>query len=211
MFSQERFPSAGLLFQHLIGAVREKRRIALSHLGNFESVLEVGCSLGLVSAAFERHQETMFTGVDIDEQAIAIARSKFEHCKHMKFLNQSLSSLEQEELSFDFIMFGNVLHHVDDQNSMDMLCTSRRILKPNGRVLIVEPDILDPNDGPLKRFYYKLEKGNHRRSMQSLVSMTESSGLEVLQKYSVDCGAKILPGMKLSRMLVVEATFNAAR
>ena len=210
MFSQERFPGVWLLFQHLIGAVREKRRIALSHLGNFESVLEVGCSLGLVSAAFERRQETMFTGIDIDEQAISIARSKFGHHKHMKFLNQSLSSLEEEKLSFDFIMFGNVLHHVDDQNSMDMLCVSKRILKPNGRVLIVEPDILDPRDGPIKRFYYKLEKGKYRRSMQSLVCMTEGAGLTVLQKYSVECGARIMPGMKLSRMLVVEATFNPA-
>ena len=107
-------------------------------------------------------------------------------------------------------MFGNVLHHVDDQNSMDMLFVSKRILKPNGRVLIVEPDILDPRDGPIKRFYYKLEKGKYRRSMQSLVRMTEGAGLTVLQRYSVECGARIIPGMKLSRMLVVEATFNPA-
>ena len=203
MLSQENLPGLWFIFQNLIGAVKEKREIALSHVGDANTILEVGCSIGLVSSAFKFHQGISFTGIDIDSKAISIAMKKFKKFPHLRFSVQSLKDLSSGGSTFDYVMFGNVLHHVDDETFIEMMNDVLKITTDRSLILIVEPDVLRNDDGFLKRMYYRLEKGKYRRSGSHLISLARSAGLQIISFKETDCGALMLPGVDLSRMLVL--------
>jgi 2-polyprenyl-3-methyl-5-hydroxy-6-metoxy-1,4-benzoquinol methylase len=206
--SQQNYPRLWLLFQYVFGAVRDKRRMATMHLNDHISVLEIGCSLGIVSAAFAPLSHTDFLGIDIDEQAIAIARRRFARYKHMKFSTSSLEDLASRQETFDYVIFANILHHVDDQLAVSLLRTASQVLKQGGTMFTMEPDLADERDSLYMKFLYKLEKGQYRRNQKHLLELIREAGVHVQSATFENISIGLLPGVVAGRMLMF--TFSPA-
>lgn len=100
-------------------------------------VLDVGCGTGVMItlplAGFGYH----ILGIDLDSESIAAAR------KLNPFSNASFAVLEVEELVqsgmvFDAVVCSEVLEHLDQP--AQMLRTLRKLIKPNGILLITVPN-----------------------------------------------------------------------
>jgi ubiquinone/menaquinone biosynthesis C-methylase UbiE len=115
-----------------------------------ECVLDVGCGTGtLALEARERVGETgCVVGIDPSRQMIAHARRKMERAGlSLDFRLGVIEDLPFPDQSFDVVLCTLMIHHVPDDLKRQGLAEIARVLKPGGRLLIVDSGL----DGiPLK-------------------------------------------------------------
>jgi SAM-dependent methyltransferase len=200
--TQERFPKLWLLFQAMFGATREKTRLALKHLGDHKNVIEIGCSLGVLARAFADVPGLRYLGVDIDPQAIEHAKARFSGQKNLSFSTQTMRELGDEGRTFDYVLFSNILHHVDDPTAVDLIRDAWRLVASGGTMVVIEPDILRPDDSLLVRSLYKLERGQFRRPPAEYERLMHEAGVRPVEFWSEDVSIDTLPGLTCGHLLV---------
>lgn len=202
LLTQERFPKLWLLFQGIFGATREKKRLALKHLGHHRNVIEVGCSLGVLGPAFAKVPGLRYLGIDIDPQAIEYARARFAGEQNLSFSTQTMRELGDQGRTFDYVLFANILHHVDDPTAVNLICDASRLVTPGGTMVVIEPDILRPDDSLLVRSLYKLERGQYRRPPAGYERLMKEAGVRPTEFSSEDVSIDTLPGLTCGHLLV---------
>lgn len=200
--TQERFPKLWLLFQMIFGATREKKRLALKHLGDHRNVIEIGCSLGVLGRAFAEVPGLRYLGIDIDPQAIEHAKARFAGERNLSFSTQTMRELGDLGQSFDYVLFANILHHVDDPTAVDLIRDASRLVAPGGIMVVIEPDILRPDDSLLVRSLYRLERGQFRRPPAGYERLMKEAGVRPAEFSSEDVSIDTLPGLTCGHLLV---------
>jgi SAM-dependent methyltransferase len=98
-------------------------------------VLEIGCGLGTDGAQFAKAGAD-YTGVDLTEAAIELARKRFElFGLPGEFRIADAENLEFPDQSFDVVYSHGVLHHTPDINAA--VQEIHRVLKPGGRAIVM--------------------------------------------------------------------------
>src|SRR5256714_12079058 len=98
-------------------------------------VLEIGCGLGTDGARFARAGAS-YTGVDLTEAAVSLARRRFElEGLPGEFRVADAEALEFADESFDLVYSHGVLHHTPDAASA--VGEIRRVLAPGGRAVVM--------------------------------------------------------------------------
>ena len=98
-------------------------------------VLEIGCGLGTDGAQFARAGAD-YTGVDLTEAAVELARRRFELFDLAgKFQVADAESLDFASESFDLVYSHGVLHHTPDAGRA--VREIHRVLRPGGRAVVM--------------------------------------------------------------------------
>src|SRR5437868_11066300 len=98
-------------------------------------VLEIGCGLGTDGARFARAGAT-YTGVDLTEAAVSLARRRFElEGLPGEFRVADAEALEFKDESFDLVYTHGVLHHTPDARAA--VREIHRVLAPSGRAVVM--------------------------------------------------------------------------
>jgi SAM-dependent methyltransferase len=98
-------------------------------------VLEIGCGLGTDGAQFAKAGAD-YTGVDLTEAAIELARKRFELFGLPGEIRiADAENLEFPDQSFDVVYSHGVLHHTPDINAA--VQEIHRVLKPSGRAIVM--------------------------------------------------------------------------
>jgi SAM-dependent methyltransferase len=98
-------------------------------------VLEIGCGLGTDGAQFAK-AGAEYTGVDLTDAAIELARKRFElFGLEGKFQVADAENLDFPDESFDVVYSHGVLHHTPDINAA--VREIHRVLKPGGRAIVM--------------------------------------------------------------------------
>lgn len=101
-------------------------------------VLDAACGEGYGSALLARAGADV-TGVDLDPASIEHARSRYAACAGLRFERADVCALDHfADASFDLIVSFETLEHVHAQEAM--LTGFRRLLKPDGLLLVSSPD-----------------------------------------------------------------------
>lgn len=101
-------------------------------------ILELGCSKGYFSIEMAK-KGAKVTGIDISEIAIQIAKesaNESDLSEKCDFLVKDASQLDFPPKSFDKVVGGAILHHLDFENALKSIC---RILKTEGQGIFLEP------------------------------------------------------------------------
>jgi SAM-dependent methyltransferase len=98
-------------------------------------VLEIGCGLGTDGAQFAKAGAD-YTGVDLTEAAVELARKRFElfglrGC----FRTADAENLDFADNSFDLVYSHGVLHHTPD--TVRAVREIHRVLRPGGRAVVM--------------------------------------------------------------------------
>jgi SAM-dependent methyltransferase len=98
-------------------------------------VLEIGCGLGTDGAQFAKAGAD-YTGVDLTEAAIELARTRFE-VSGLKgeFQVADAENLDFADESFDLVYSHGVLHHTPD--TARAVREIHRVLRPGGRAIVM--------------------------------------------------------------------------
>jgi ubiquinone/menaquinone biosynthesis C-methylase UbiE len=98
-------------------------------------VLEIGCGLGTDGARFAR-AGAGYTGVDLTEAAVSLARRRFElEGLSGEFRVADAEALDFADESFDIVYSHGVLHHTPDAAAA--VREVRRVLAPKGRAVVM--------------------------------------------------------------------------
>ena len=126
-----------------------------------EKVLDLGCGTGRLRSLFT-DKNIDYTGVDFAENLIQIAKEKYGDY----FKTADILSLPFSSQYFDSVWSIAVLHHIPtDKLRKQVLGEIKRVLKPNGRVIMTcwkikslfRKDIFIPFHGK-KRYYHVFSK-----------------------------------------------------
>lgn len=126
-----------------LGREREfrDRLAALVDLAPGESVLDVGCGTGsLVLASKRRVGRTgMVTGIDASPEMIERARRKaMNKGEGIHFEVARVESLPFPNETFDVVLSTLVMHHLPRATRERCVSEMRRVLRPGGRLLVVD-------------------------------------------------------------------------
>ena len=125
----------------LLGVDRTRRRlIEQADLTPGQRVLEVGCGTGtLLIDIGRRHPAVDLVGLDPDPKALARADRKAHRAGVRVRLDRGFSDeLPYEESSFDRVLSSFMYHHVPGGEKLAMFREIHRVLKPGGRLELVD-------------------------------------------------------------------------
>lgn len=133
-FLLDRRPDLAAEFEHLFSEALEKRP---AHL------LDMGCGSGLYFPVLAGKAERI-TGVDISSEMVKASQHLLD-AKGINTISVRTGSAEElpfEDESFDAVLGFDVLHHIPDVERA--LSEVRRVLRPGGRFVSIEPNVLNP-------------------------------------------------------------------
>ncbi|NIR29441.1 MAG: methyltransferase domain-containing protein [Gammaproteobacteria bacterium] len=121
-------------------------------------VLDVGCGVGRVPLALARaFPRSRYLGLDLHAESVRAAQRSAEReglSERVRFVAGGIESVDPED-GFDFITACDCVH--DFARPLETLREIRRLLKPDGTLLVVEPkvaDRLEDNRNPIATMFY---------------------------------------------------------
>ncbi|SES23276.1 Methyltransferase domain-containing protein [Lentzea xinjiangensis] len=114
--------------------------VAAAGLRDGHRVLDVGCGTGnLLRATGQRHPGVELTGVDPDLKMLARAERKLRRAGLRARLDRGFAQeLTFPDGSFDRVFSSLMLHHLDTSSKDEMLAEVRRVLRPDGLLVLAD-------------------------------------------------------------------------
>lgn len=101
------------------------------------TVLDAACGEGYGSMLLAREAESV-TGIDIDAAAVAHASRRYAANGRLRYVQASCTRLPLADASVDVIVSFETIEHLAEQD--DMLAEFRRVLRPDGCLLLSSPN-----------------------------------------------------------------------
>jgi ubiquinone/menaquinone biosynthesis C-methylase UbiE len=122
---------------HVDEASVEQRILDLLGKQEFATLVDLGTGTGRVLELLSKQAATMF-GIDSSREMLAIARANVERAglKHTQLRQADIYALPLPDASADVVTIHQVLHFLDEPQKA--LLEARRILKPDGRMLVID-------------------------------------------------------------------------
>lgn len=148
--------------------------------------MEFGCGTGYFTEILAKKSKNLIA-TDISKEMLEIAQNNLGNIENIKFHCLDCQSCSFQENKFDTVFIGLVLLFTDDPQKV--LAESKRILKPEGFIILAEPDISYLSSyGKLKFFlrtftsYWKIPPTSHFFNQKELKEMMDETGFKVVQQ-----------------------------
>ena len=115
-----------------------------SEIKNNDKILDFGCGPGTFSLKLSNMTRSQVHSVDISDKFIdeCERQIKIKDKKNIFTNKNDGSKLKYEDNYFDKILLIDVIHHLEDIHGT--LKELKRVLKQNGKIIVYEPNILNP-------------------------------------------------------------------
>ncbi len=130
-------------------------------------ILDIGCGSGEISRFFN---DLDYIGIDVNPDYIEFARKIYKK----NFEEMNAQKLRFKKRYFDYVVIIGVLHHIDDKNCSLILNEITRVIKNDGKIIIIEDVNTQSKIDLLGNIIRKLDVGEHIR--------TQKEWLELLSK-----------------------------
>ncbi len=107
----------------------EKRAIR-TELNTQGKTLDIACGTGEFCRFFNKES---YLGIDLSEKYIKYARKKYKY--RFEVVDATKMDIRSE---FDNILVCGVFHHLEDEAVLKILASAKRMIKPEGKVLVIE-------------------------------------------------------------------------
>jgi ubiquinone/menaquinone biosynthesis C-methylase UbiE len=156
----------------------------LARLKPGEAVLDVGCGTGTLAIAARRRvgHDGKVSGIDASPEMIARAGKKARKAGlEIEFRNESIEALPFPDGRFDLVLSTVMLHHLPRKVRDAGLREIRRVLRPGGRVLIVDFAGTERQHGLLAH----LHRRHGHVSAAEVITLLKGAGLNVIKNGAV--------------------------
>lgn len=139
---------------------------------NGKTVLDFGAGTGSNCGLFTPDR---YLGLDTDCKRVGYAKRLNPG---YRFFHLSGSRLPVTPASLDYILVVAVLHHVSLPQIRTYLLEFRRVLKPSGKIIVMEPCFV--NNVPLRNWFMAcFDRGKHIRHEKGYIDIFEDQHYEV--------------------------------
>lgn len=190
-------------------------------LKNNDKVLDIGNG-GIINYKFE--SLSLLHCADITSNK---ASNKYEKYQNVKFIKANIMDMKEiYENTYDVVIIQTVLHHLavkrleDTHRNVDKAITEcLRVLKPKGKLLIIESTVNSFFENIERLFYYPMQlffklcefDSVYQYSRKSLINRIRKLGLEItcsqnisLDKYTWIMGKKVLTAITPCNAVYIE-------
>lgn len=110
---------------------------ALDTAGGIGSLLDVGTGTGRIAELLSARADHV-TGLDMSPEMLRIARARLQHlpAASVDLVQGDFAALPFADAAFDTVTFHQVLHYA--QNPARVLAEAARVLRPGGRIAVVD-------------------------------------------------------------------------
>jgi ubiquinone/menaquinone biosynthesis C-methylase UbiE len=174
----------------------------LAQLNPGETVLDVGCGTGtLALVAKQRVGETGRVS-GIDPSAQMIARARWKAARQGLAIDFQVGVIEQlafPHQTFDVVLSSFMMHQLPDDLKRQGLAEIARVLKPGGRLLVVDTRRPAEHQGRPAR---PVHVGPWRSGVQDQPLLMQAAGFSQIEHGTLETGSTRLPeiGFALGRM-----------
>ena len=134
-----------------------------------KTILDLGCGTGALANMFN---SIYYTGIDTNLKYLERAREV--HPQH-RFLLMDGRSLSLDTGSFDAVVIGGVIHHLEDEDARAILTEVRRVLKPGTGQLVMWEDVPTRHHRNLiGKLVHYLDQGDHIRLEGQYVDLVKT-------------------------------------
>ena len=116
----------------------------LAELKAGEAVLDVGCGVGTMALAAKSYVGAAgrVVGIEPSREMVVYAREKAKRRKAaVEFRQGVIERLDFTERTFDAIFCLIVMHHMPDESKIQGIQEMARVLKPGGRLVVVDSNL----------------------------------------------------------------------
>ncbi len=122
-----------------------RRAIRLLDLQGHEQILDIGCGTGVLTRLLARqlnaNSNALVVGIDAAPKMIDVARRHATRIPNIRFDVGVAEALPYADASFDCAVSTLFYHHIDADLKRRSLAELRRVLKPGGRLIIIDVDV----------------------------------------------------------------------
>ncbi len=119
-----------------------------------KNVCDIACGEGYGSALISCVAKTV-VGVDIDKGTVQSAKKKYQAYSNLKFITNNALQTQFNNDEFDVVVSFETLEHLVEHD--DLLTEFKRILKPDGLLIISTPDKDAHSDSDVENHYHEKE------------------------------------------------------
>lgn len=116
-----------------------RRLITQAEIAEGQRVLEIGCGTGNLAIRAKRARPSAdVTGCDPDPRMLAVARRKAARIEGIRFEQGYAERLPYADGEFDRVLSSMMLHHINDGAKPAAAAEIFRVLRPGGRLHLVD-------------------------------------------------------------------------
>ena len=137
---------------------KKEKNILTKELNLNKSTLDFGCGIGQYSTLFKN-----YLGIDIEEDNIKYAKKNYNR----KFLKiESLKDIKNKR--FDQIFTIMTFHHITSNETKEIFNDFHKILKKNGKVVIIDHVDVKSQSNLLGKFMLSMDRGKYPKNIKIL-------------------------------------------
>ncbi len=153
---------------------KNEKDIIKKYFDKNKKTLDFGCGAGQFSTLFNQDN---YYGVDTDIKYIKFCKNRY---KGNFSLIKNFPPYKFKGKFFEQILISAVMHHINDKNLINILKNLKRILKDNGKIMIIDHFTKKHQKNILCRFLIDLDRGNNFRDLNEAIKL--SSGYFKIKK-----------------------------
>jgi ubiquinone/menaquinone biosynthesis C-methylase UbiE len=131
----------------MIGKLTIEQLIRHGQINSSSNILELGCGWGRILIGLKYYTQSLnLNAIDISLQTVTLCKKIIKEECNLERINFNIGIAEQipyQNNIFDSIVSVRVFQFLPDPKSALIEC--KRVLKPNGRLAIIIPNILNPH------------------------------------------------------------------
>jgi SAM-dependent methyltransferase len=164
-------PWAYQMWGSVVGSDGYRKTLAKEHIRarTSDRILDVGCGPGSMVPYLPRSE---YVGFDANPDYIQQARRRFPEA-HFTCDRVNECNLPQSEY-FDIVIALGILHHLDDQEAVQLFRMARRTLKPQGRLITLD-GVWVAGQSRFAQFLLSRDRGRFVRRAEQYVALASTS------------------------------------
>lgn len=158
-------------YQKLVGGYNARRLFVKNNVSAKagQRILDIGCGPGYI---LDFLPKVDYTGIDLDQSYIEQAKKKYGN--RGNFICKSVDDFILEtSQSFDIVIATGVLHHLDDNQCINLFNITKKALKPNGKFVSFD-GVYVKNQNKIAKYFLDNDRGQYIRNQKEYEQLTNT-------------------------------------